>query len=192
MPPPPPTALPVARRGIFGTGIPSTVAFALALLLFLMPFAQIKCGGTAVFQKSGVDFALGNDWKPTKNLGNDMFKDNDKKPDKKEGNAPIFIIVAMGCAVLGILVSLIRSRSGASLTALVGVAGVASLVAFMIMVKNWFNNAMAKDAADKTKSSEFGDVKFTLDFTTFLYIAVVAFLAAAIFAFMRLQKKNTA
>jgi amino acid transporter len=183
---------PAPSRGIFGTGMPSTIAFAVALLLFLLPFAEIKCGGTAFLNKKGIDFALNKEWNTAKSLGNDMFKDGEKKPSKNEGSAPIFILVAIALAVVGIGVSLIRSKGGATLTALTGVAGVASLVGFMIMLKSWFDTEMAKDAADKAKdaTSGFGDVKLSLDFTVYLYLTIAAFLVAAIFAFLRMQNKK--
>ena len=35
-----------ATPGVLGTKMPSTVAFAVAVLLFLMPFIDIKCNGS--------------------------------------------------------------------------------------------------------------------------------------------------
>ena len=182
-----------ASRGIFGTGIPSTIAFAVALLLFLLPFAEIKCGGTKFMNKKGIDFAMNKEWNiASKSMGEDLFKDGTKKPSNKEGQAPMMVIVAMGLAVLGIFVSLVKSKSGATLTAAVGLAGVASLIGFMVMLKSWFDSGIAKDAADKAKDGTggFGDVKLTLDFTVFFYLCLACFLVAAVFAFLRMQNKK--
>lgn len=185
---------PTPSRGLFGTGIPSTIAFTVALLIFLLPFAEIKCGGTTFMNKKGVDFALNKEWNiASKSMGEDLFKDGTKKPSNKEGTAPIMVIVAMGMAVLGIFVSLIRSKSGALLTAVVGAAGVASLIGFMVMLKGWFDREMAKDAAEKAKdaASELGNVKLTLDFTIFFYVCLACFLVATILAFLRMQSKRS-
>lgn len=182
-----------SRGGIFGTGIPSTIAFAVALLLFLMPFAEIKCGGTKFMDKKGIDFAMNKDWNiASKGMGDDIFKDGTKKPSNKEGQAPLFVIAAMALAVIGIGVSLIKSKGGAMLTALVGFAGIASLVGFMVMLKSWFDKEMAKDEADKVKDSTsgFGDVKLSLDYTIFLYVCVACFLVAAVFALLRMQNSK--
>src|SRR5439155_173998 len=65
--------LPVST-GIFGTKIPSAVAFAVGILLFLLPFSEIKCGSTTLANKSGLDIALGNEWKT---VGTGMFDKND-------------------------------------------------------------------------------------------------------------------
>ena len=179
--------------GFFGTGIPSTIAFAVALLLFLLPFAEIKCGGTKFMNKKGIDFAMNKEWNiASKSMGEDLFKDGTKKPSNKEGQAPMMVIIAMGLAVLGIFVSLVKSKSGSVLTAAVGLAGVASLVGFMVTLKSWFDSEMAKDAAEKTKDSTsgFGDVKLTLDFTIFCYLCLACFLVATVFAFLRMQNKK--
>ena len=184
---------PAPSRGLFGTGIPSTIAFTVALLLFLLPFAEIKCSGTTFMNKKGIDFAMNKDWSiASKGMGDDLFKDGTKKPSNKEGQAPMMVIVALGMAVLGIGVSLIRSRSGALLSTVVGIAGVASLIGFMIMLKGWFDKEMAKDAADKIKdaTSDFGNVKLTLDFTMFFYLCLACFVVATVFSFLRMQSKK--
>ena len=190
-----PVFQPAPSRGMFGTGIPSTIAFAAALLLFLLPFAEIKCGGTKFMDKKGIDFAMNKDWSvASKGMGDDLFKDGTKKPSNKEGQAPLFVIAAMALAVIGIGVSLIKSKSGSLLTALVGFAGVASLVGFMLMLKSWFDSEMAKDAASKTKDSTsgFGDVKLSLDYSIGLYLCLACFLIAAVFAILRMQSSKKA
>ncbi len=188
-----PVYQPAPSRGLFKTGIPSTIAFAAALLLFLMPFAEIKCSGTKFMDKKGIDFAMNKEWSvASKGMGDDMFKDGTKKPSNKEGQAPLLVIAAIALAVIGIGVSLIKSKSGSLLTALVGFAGVASLVGFMIMLKSWFDKEMAKDAADKVKdtTSGFGDVKLSLDFTIGLYLCIACFLIAAVFSLLRMQNSK--
>ena len=190
-----PVYQPAPSRGMFSTGIPSTIAFAAALLLFLMPFAEIKCGGTKFMDKKGIDFAMNKDWSvASKGMGDDLFKDGTKKPSNKEGQAPLFVIAAMALAVIGIGVSLIKSKSGSLLTTLVGFAGVASLVGFMLMLKSWFDSEMAKDAASKTKDSTsgFGDVKLSLDYSIGLYLCLACFLIAAVFAILRMQSSKKA
>ena len=62
--PPTTPATSSAMPGMFGTRIPSSVAFAVGVLLFFLPFAEIKCSRTVLTQKSGLDIALGNKWKP--------------------------------------------------------------------------------------------------------------------------------
>ncbi len=49
--------------GLLGTKIPSSIAFLLAILLFLLPFAEIRCNGTAVANNTGLGIATGQEWK---------------------------------------------------------------------------------------------------------------------------------
>ena len=77
--PPPPTYVSAATPGMFGTKIPSSVAFVVAILLFLLPFSEIRCGGSALMNNTGIGFALGKDWKISGGYGKDMLKDMDSK-----------------------------------------------------------------------------------------------------------------
>jgi hypothetical protein len=56
--PPSATSSP-ASPGLFGTGIPTSAAFLVGCLLFLMPFADIKCNGLSLKQVSGINLATG-------------------------------------------------------------------------------------------------------------------------------------
>ena len=68
------TSTPVASTapspGVFGTKIPSSSAFLLAIVLFLLPFAEIRCNGAAVANNTGLGIATGAEWKEvvTKNI----------------------------------------------------------------------------------------------------------------------------
>src|SRR5688572_11970591 len=102
-PPPPPYIPPSTSPGVFGSKIPSVVAFAIGILLFLLPFAEIKCSGSSLANKSGLDIAMGNEWKPApgslldqKDLKKQTTTGNDKE-DK--GNTQIYAIAALGLAV---------------------------------------------------------------------------------------------
>src|SRR5258705_791711 len=67
-----------ASKGMFGTGIPSTVAFAIGVLLFFMPFIDIKCNSMSLQTVSGFQLATGFKMKNSSN--NSLF--NDLKTDK--------------------------------------------------------------------------------------------------------------
>src|SRR5690349_6771929 len=78
--------------GLFGTKIPSSIAFLVAVLLFLLPFAEIRCNGAAVANNTGLGIATGTEWKEvvSKNIfGNGFQTDspsNDKKVQKQDPN----------------------------------------------------------------------------------------------------------
>src|SRR5205809_231078 len=93
-----------SSRGIFGTKIPSTAAFIAAILVFLLPFAEVKCGNATLANQTGVGFAIGNEWK-----AQGMFDQKDvQKTNKKDspGNSQIIIIGVIVLALMGFLLSI--------------------------------------------------------------------------------------
>lgn len=201
-PPPPPsinqTAPVAAASGMFGTKIPSTVAFAVGILLFLLPFSEIKCNNTVFANKSGLGFVLGSDWKSANNgLGGDnTSKDvTSKTNSEKEGNAQYFAIAALGLAILGLLFSFGNAKSGGSAGLITGILSAGALIGVMIEVKRWFNAGLAKEAADKAKDGtdtlgmgKLGETMgnaFQLNFTPWFYVAIIAVLVAAFFSYKR-------
>ncbi len=187
--------------GLFGTKIPSTAAFLVAILVFLLPFSEIKCGGSTLMNKSGLDYALGKEWKFAGGYGKDMMKDmGTKTGGEKEGNARIFILAALGLGVLGLLTSFAAGKTGSRIGLVSGILGAGVLIGFMFDIKKWFNDGLAKQAAEKTTEgadsmgfekigNTMNDIKPTLAFTPWFYIAVVAFLLAAFFCFRRSAAK---
>lgn len=187
-PPPPP-------KGLFGTKIPSAITFALGILLFLLPFAEIKCGGTTLVNKSGLDFAIGTNWKTVNNWGNDKGNNNSKDENKKEeGNAQYFAIAALALGALGLLLSFANAKTGGSGAVITGVLCAGALIGLMIDLKKWFDDSVAKDAMNKTNDAfkvNIGNDTPTLGFTPWFYITVIAFLAAAVFSYLRMRSSKT-
>jgi len=189
-PPPPP--------GLLGTKIPSAVAFAVGILLFLLPFAEIKCGGTTLANKSGLDIALQSDWKVA---GSSLFNKNDLKQKEtfpeKESNSQLFAVVALGLGILGLLLSFAETKAGGTGGVISGALSAAALIGLLVDMNRWFNNSIAKDAANKTNESRdnlgfdnmgnLDNMMPTLNFTPWFYVAVIAFLAAAFFSFKRMR-----
>ncbi|HYM94445.1 MAG TPA: hypothetical protein VET23_09925 [Chitinophagaceae bacterium] len=198
---PPPTTSPVSSvtPGTFGTKIPSTVTFAVGILLFLLPFSEIKCNQTVLLNKTGLGFALGSNWKPinTTTEGDKTSSDVTTKANtEKEGNVQYFAIAALALGVLGLLLSFANARSGGTGGVVTGILSAGALIGMMIDLKSWFNNSLAKEAANKTQEgtdtlglNKLGNSlnnAFTIDFTPWFYVAVVAFLAAAFFSYRRM------
>lgn len=190
--------------GMFGTKIPSSVAFAIGILLFLLPFSEIRCGGTKIMTKSGLDYALGKEWKTVAGgLGSGDVQDKSMDVGKEQkGNTQYFIIAALALGVFGFLLSFGTARTGGSGGMVAGVLAAGALIGFMLDHKKNFANSLRDQAIDKATegaddmgldkiSNTMGDIKPTLAFTPWYYIAVVAFIVAAIFCYMRMRSPRS-
>jgi hypothetical protein len=191
---------------MFGTKVPSSVAFVVAILVFLLPFTEIRCGGTKLMHKSGLDFAMGNQWKTVAGAlpgdSNDVTTKTMSAGKEQAGYTQYFIIGALALAVIGLLLALGNSKGASAGGILVGVLAAGSLIAFMLDLKKNFENSLREQAINKATEgaddaglegigNTMNDIKPTLAFTPWFYIAVLAFLAAAIFCYMKMKSYRT-
>ncbi|MEO6612678.1 MAG: hypothetical protein ABIT05_14740 [Chitinophagaceae bacterium] len=206
-PPPPPVYAPVAAApGMFGTKIPSTVAFAVGVLLFFMPFVDIKCNGTSLQTISGFQLATGFQMKNSSSDNpflNDVKTDkvdetitkSTTKTDKKEPN--MYAMIAMGLGVLGLLLSFTNAKAAIGGAMVTGIASAGALIGMMLDVKKKVKLDMPDSGTKSSGTDSLGldklgdNLKITVDFTPWLYIAVVAFLAAAFFCYRRMSASKT-
>lgn len=191
-------------QGMFGTRVPSSVAFLVGILLFLLPFSEIRCGGTKIMTKSGLDYALGNEWKTVAGgIGQGDIQDKSMDVGKEQkGNTQYFIWAALGLGAIGLLLSLGNAKTGGGGGLVAGLLGAGALIGFMLDHKKNFSNSLRDQAINKATegaddmgldkiSNTMGDIKPTLAFTPWYYIAVVAFVLAAIFCYMRMRSPRS-
>jgi hypothetical protein len=203
-------APPPARSG---GKIPSTVAYAVGILLFLMPFVDIKCNNMSLQQVTGLQLATGF---KMKNSSSDNPFLNDVKTDQvdtgitkattgstsKDPN--LYALIALALGGLGLILSLTNARAAVGGGIVTGVGAAGALIGMMLDVKNKVKLDMP-DVSKKTPDNDVGDaidkigdsmknvtdnVKITVDFTPWFYIAVVAFLVAAFFCYRRLAARR--
>jgi hypothetical protein len=166
----------------------TTIAFGVAVLLFLLPFVEIKFNGMSLVKNTGVGLAVGSDY----SLGSDMqaMKDQvDNEPESKQsgltkesGKLYAFALVALLLGVIGIALSYSHMKSGL-INVVIGLAAALSLLALMVQL-----NSDIKEKAGLNKGNELTeDITLTIVFTIWFYLSVVSFLAAAFFSFKRGQ-----
>ena len=196
-----PASAPTPQPGIFGTKIPSSVAFGIGVLLFFMPFLDIKCN-TMVLQKvSGVQLATGFQIKSpgsdnTLVGGFENMKDNDTKAttkgEKKEPN--MLALAALVLGVIGLVFALLNAKTGGTGGIITGILAAVALIATMIDVKSKVKAEMPDlrnrpRGDDASGFDKLGDsIYIAVDFTPLFYIAVIAFLVAAFFCYKRMQE----
>lgn len=205
----PPTYTPTASPGIFGTKIPSTVAFAVGVLLFFMPFIDIKCNNMSLQQVSGLQLATGFKTKDA-NSSNSLF--NDMKEEKKDETAATdtessknkkgpnyYALIAMGLGVVGLALSFSNAKAALGAALVTGVASAGALIGLMLDIKKSVKSSIPSmgggGGSGDNKLTEGLDnignsldkISITVDFTPWFYVAVLAFLAAAFFCFKRMS-----
>ncbi|HTD92979.1 MAG TPA: hypothetical protein VK644_04175 [Chitinophagaceae bacterium] len=185
-PPPAPPAS-TAPGGIFGTKIPSTVVFGIAILLFLLPFVEIRCNSVSIQSVSGAQLATGFKVEAGGSnslLGgfdNSNFGENraENKGDSKPPNT--YAMVALAAGVLAFLISFANSKK-------ISFAGIAlGIVAAIGLIGLWI------DVQQKVKGEIVNekDVSISVDFTSWFYISLIAFLMGAYFSYRRLKSNPT-
>ncbi len=177
-----PVTTTIMNPGIFGTKIPSSVAFIVAILLFFLPFVDIKCNNMSLQKISGIELATGFNIK-TPGSNNSLFDTVEKstaaKGEKKDPY--IYALVALALGVGGLLLSLINKKTTAVGGIIMGALGTAAMIGMMIDIKS--------DIKGEGIGGEEG-VKVAVDFTIWFYMSVIAFLAAAFFSYRRMRSEK--
>lgn len=168
----------------------STVAFAIGVLLFLLPFAELKCGNMAIIGNTGIGLATGSHWKISSSWAKNELRERAGKGKTdmdsllKEG-PNIFAIAALAAGLfgLGIAFTAFSWRSMAGMCA--GILAALMLIAVMIQFKI--------EMGRLSSGNKLGDDQLGLDagglikiqFTIWYYFSLLAFIAAAFFNYMR-------
>ncbi|MBC7875383.1 MAG: hypothetical protein H7Y01_15390 [Ferruginibacter sp.] len=204
---------PPSSTGMFGTKMPSSIAFLVAVLLFFMPFVDIKCNNMSLQQVSGLQLATGF---KMKNSSADNSYLDDLKTDKVDSEITkattntskkdpnLYALIAMGLGVLGLLLSLTNAKAAIGGAMVTGIASAGALIGMMLDVKKKVKMDMP-DLSDKTPDNDVGNtldkigstlndvtdkVNITVAFTPWFYLSVIAFLAAAFFCYKRMSAAN--
>ena len=181
--PVPPTT---PAAGVFGTKIPSTLAFLLAIFLFLLPFAEIRCNGTAIANNTGLGIATGEEWKEvvTKNIfGNEFQSNHSEHESKMEKQDPsIFAIAALALGVIGVLIAFLSPMGGGRFNLVVGTLAAVSLIAMLIDLRSKAKSGNAVKSSDLDFNP--GAI-VTVEGTPWFYFAIILFILGGIFSSLR-------
>ena len=198
--------------GMFGSKVPSVAAFAVGILLFLMPFVDIKCNGVSLQQVKGFELATGFQMKKnsstpylddikTDKVDNEITKAT-TQTDKKDPN--LYAMIALGLGVIGLALSFTNVRAAVGGAAVAGVLATGSMIGLMLDVKKKVKMDLP-DLSNQTPNNDVGNtvdkignemkdvadkMNITVDFTPWFYIAAIAFLVAAFFCYRRMTARK--
>lgn len=126
--PPPATPAPSAGRGglFFNLG---RGAKGVALLLFLIPWVTVSCGGTEIASMSGLDLATG-----TFDVRNPMTGEVASPPPGGRGG-DMWVIAAGALILAALALTFVLGRSLAALVASAGSAVAAGLIGYTVLAR---------------------------------------------------------
>lgn len=164
----------------------NTVSFAVGILLFLLPFVELKCGSMTLVGNTGIGLAIGSPWKTALGAGDNEYLEKLRSPTDKptkemlrEG-PNVFAILALVFAVagVGICFSFHRTRSMVAMSA--GILATLMLIALLIQFKIAMRSAL--NSSTEIKDINMGMV-IKLKFTIWYFLSLACFAAAAFFSY---------
>ncbi|MBI1343992.1 MAG: hypothetical protein GC171_13750 [Terrimonas sp.] len=186
----------VSSPGLFGTKLPVSASLIIGVLVFLMPFVNIKCGNMSFKEVTGLELATGFEIKDPGNqhsmfgdMGNSNMNMGTNKKSTKDPN--LFALAALGMGILAAILSFMSFKGRSVLTLLLGSATVVALVALMIDVKSQIRTDVPSSSGNNNGFNlDMGDsMKIVAEFTPWFYIAVFCFAAAAFFSYRFMKSK---
>ncbi len=181
--------MPTAAANDFFTKKHTTsVAYLVGLLLFFLPFVQIKCNDMPFVENTGLGLAFGTGYKTTGNLaalpGGPDHKTQASIVSKEKGKLYVLALAALVLGVVGLGISLSKLPSGPLVSMVLAAVAAACLIALMFQI-----NADVKGETGKPdRASDFSNVvRVSVSYTFWFYLSVCSFLAAAFFAYKHRQ-----
>lgn len=198
---------PPAAPGMFGTKIPSTVAYVVAVLLFFMPFIDIKCNNMSLQTVTGFQLATGFKMK-NNSSGNSYF--NDVKTDKvdkaitkgatntDDKDPNMYALIALGLGILGLVLSFAKAKVAIGGAMITGIASAGAMIGLLLDIKKKVKMDLPdtgsggdiSDGISKIGKTVSDKMNISVDFTPWFYVALIAFMAAAFFCYKRMSSKT--
>lgn len=157
-----------------------TIAFGVGILLFLLPFAQIRCGQVVLARNSGVGLAVGASWSISKIEWGKSGMANGETPLNTPPNW--FLLMALVCAGGGIIVSLIPFRDRFLYCMSAGLLCIALMIGGWIYLRS-ITAPVTPGPFDKNRLEQGLSGAIKIEFTPWFYISLLAFGLGAFFGY---------
>lgn len=167
----------------------TTITFALGLILFLLPFFDIKCNNISMARLSGVDMATGSQPSMSREL-EDMQngfpgRNNTLSATGGEGRFFITALIAMLLGVIGVALSLINKGPNQRSLMVVGVLGALALIGSWIQVSSYVRDQAGPPGSINTDSQFSSMVNVSASPTFWFVLCLLCFLAAAYISYQK-------
>lgn len=175
----------------------TTIAFTVGILLFFLPFAEIRCNDTVIASNSGIGMATGREWRMH---GFPQYRDLNKNADQEKQKdrrlsgglkdwPNILTLVALLAAAAGLVFSVSASHLRPVITMSAGLLAAVMLIAMMIQL-NMDLKSPGKTADDTAGFAQLGSMMIKVSYTIWCYLAVAVFGLAALFGYKQHKQEE--
>jgi len=147
-------------------GLVLSAKFGLIVLLFLMPFIKVSCSGMVNMPLSGMDLATGTTIETKEPFSG--------KVQKQKVDAEPFAAIALGAAVLGLLIGFIKAKPARIVNAVTGGAG----AVFLLLLKNKIDKEVLKEGGGMISVNY--EMGFWITILLFITAVIVSIYAASV------------
>ena len=159
---------------------PGSVAFLIAVLLFLLPFVNIKCNDQKFASNTGIGLAFGINYKTTSQLKSDKNKDerNLSVSEKQSGKMYVAALIALLLGITGFILTILRPDYN-KLNTMIAVLAALVLIVLLIQIRSDVNNKSSHDITDGLTAK----LKVVVEFTVWYYLSLVSFITASFLSY---------
>jgi hypothetical protein len=160
----------------------NSVAFLAGVLLFLLPFVNIKCNEQKFASNTGIGLAFGTNYKTSSQLNSDK---DDRKTDlsiseKQSGKMYVAALMAFLLGIVGVILTILYPGPS-RITTMIAVLAALALIVLLIQIKY---DVRDKSGNEITKGLG-GNLKVKVEFTVWYYLSLISFLAASFLSYRR-------
>lgn len=162
----------------------TTGSFVVGILLFLLPFAELRCNDTVIASNTGIGMATGQAWKAHGLLKKDLNNsgENGERDKKLSGGMRdwpnILALIALLSAIGGLIYNIRNGVLRAVVSLSSGLLSAILLVAMMIRL-NADTRSSNQPSTDSERLTGLDNIQVTVHYTPWLYLAIFLFLLAA-------------
>jgi len=195
---------------VLGTKIPSTVLFTIGVLLFFMPFAEIKCkqssntdlgglkmdfGSGISISNTGFGLAIGKQWDVKMEGLGAMFGGNQTvKKDQPKQDPNNYAIAALAFGIISLLLCLAKVSWTSLIAMITGILSAAALIGLKFDLDKKAKNPVKEMPGNNDASSwgldSLNDTSFNMTYTPWFYITIIIMITAAVFCYLRMKNSR--
>ncbi|TAL51444.1 MAG: hypothetical protein EPN92_00680 [Chitinophagaceae bacterium] len=156
--------------------------YTIAILMFFLPFIEIRCNGLPLAKATGIELVLGTEIKPINKIDRPTNTFDWIEHGKKRG-PNIFALMAIGMALVGLGFSFSKLKQKLLLNFAIGALGVITMTGLAIQLKTSLNDEL------KVQMEE-GNANISLSFTAWFIFVFICFIIITLVGWKHMKNNN--